>query len=346
MTEAPSSEPRGGDPGGGDQGVGVVRVLAPAKINFALEVVGKRPDGYHELATIFQTISFGDEIEVELAAAGRGIELEVGFEGFEGTGRSQDLTGPSASERDPVGSPPDLGPADANLVVRAADLLLRAAGRANDRRVRLHLTKRIPVGAGLGGGSSDAAATLIALNHLLGSEGVSDHVLHEIAVTLGADVPFFLVGGTCLGTGIGDVLRPLPACPDVSLVVVFPNVAVATSSVFGRLESGLTPPGPLARMSPLDIRPDFWDRDWTDFRNDLEPLVAVDGSVVAELLRTFRRLGSGFSRMSGSGSAVFGVAPDEGRAREWTGRFRAEGFWARAVRPTRAGCRLLESGAG
>ncbi|MEZ4648964.1 MAG: hypothetical protein R3E97_09320 [Candidatus Eisenbacteria bacterium] len=354
-------------PGGGE----TVRVSAPAKVNLALEVVGKRPDGYHELATIFQTIDLRDEVDVVLRAE-PGIDLEVRYEGFDGFERGD---GPERGEGDT--SLPDLGPAERNLVVRAGAALLAAAGRTaggagwagqtgqtgqtgqageageaarenagrvGNRGARFRLTKRIPVGAGLGGGSSDAAAALVGLNHLLGDDGVSDADLHEIAASLGADVPFFLVGGTCLGRGIGELLTPLPSCPEISLVVVFPNVAVSTSSVFGRLESGLTPPGPLARMSPLDIRPDFWSRDWADFRNDLEPHVAVDGSAVAEVLRTFRSLGSSFSRMSGSGSAVFGVAPDEGQAREWMERFRAQGYWARAVRPTRAGCRLLKSG--
>lgn len=190
------------------------------------------------------------------------------------------------------------------------------------------------------GGSSDAAATLLGLSRLLGEVGLPTPDLSSLAPKLGADVPFFLEGGIRLGTGVGEILRPLPPCPWRDLVLVFPNVGVSTGSVFQRWETGLTLPGPLARMAGLEIPRTFWEQDVDGFRNDLEPIVSVAYPVVDEILSEFRRLGSAFARMSGSGSTVFGVATDRVQAREWAGSFRRRGFWARAVRPGNRGCRV------
>ena len=303
--------------------LGQVFVWAPAKINLALEVLGRRPDGYHELATIFQAIGLADRVELTLLRDPE-VTLEVRPSGL------------------------DLGPVEENLALRAARALLQEIERrsAKSGGVRIRLTKRIPAGAGLGGGASDAAATLVGLARLLQRSGVPTPELPPIALGLGADVPFFLEGGTRFGTGVGEILRPIPPWPAKHVTLVFPNVGVSTSSVFRRWESGLTLPGPLASMAGLGIPSGFWRTVRGDLRNDLQAIVAERHPVILEVLEEFRRLGSGFARMSGSGSAVFGVAEDGAQAREWAESFRARGFWARAVRPTRGGCRIREAGSG
>jgi 4-diphosphocytidyl-2-C-methyl-D-erythritol kinase len=163
----------------------VLRRLARAKVNLGLEVVGRRPDGYHDLVTILHEVDLADELSFEEAA---------------------ELT---------LVSEPVLGNPEDNLVLRAAKLLGEAGGSQRGATVRL--TKRIPVAAGLGGGSSDAAATLRGLNDLW-RLGASLSDLHALASRLGSDVPFFLTGGTCLATARGDALQPLPD-PDLALVL-------------------------------------------------------------------------------------------------------------------------------
>src|ERR1039457_2919605 len=183
-------------------------VPAPAKINLDLRVLGKRADGYHELRTIFQTISLRDTLEIAFTP-GRKAEIVL---------------------QDDPGIPD-------NLVLRAARLAMetmRAAGR-----VEMRLIKRIPMGAGLGGGSSDAAAVLLALPVLAGRPLGLD-ALAGLAARLGSDVPFFLLGGTAVGIGRGTELFPLPDRPAMSGLVVAPAVHVNTAQAYRDLSPGLT----------------------------------------------------------------------------------------------------------
>jgi 4-diphosphocytidyl-2-C-methyl-D-erythritol kinase len=171
----------------------IVRTMAPAKINWTLEVLGKRADGYHEVRTVLQTIDLFDEVHVESAS---NLSLSV--------------TGPHAASED--------------------DYALRAARQFGKRtgiepRVRIHLTKQIPVAAGLGGGSSDAAAVLWALDQIFGSN-LPRSELENVASTVGSDVPFFLRGGTALGRGRGDDLTPVPDVKSTYLVLLVPGYAV------------------------------------------------------------------------------------------------------------------------
>lgn len=289
-----------------------VRVLAPAKINLGLEVLGVREDGYHEIATVYQAIGVHDR--VDLVVSDRpGIRLEVR----------------------PGGA--DLGPAEENLAVRAARLLQEEV--LGQRGLEIGLVKRIPVGSGLGGGSSDAAAVLLGLAGLA-DPPVPPGRLHALASGLGADVPFFLEGGTQLGAGRGDRLTPLPPWPARPLVVVFPNIWVSTSSIYSSPSLKLTPPGPLARMIQRGFSEPFGRGAWLKFRNDLESVVVESVPAVASVLRDLRTSGSVFARVTGSGSGVFAVAPTRGRAEEWAERFRGTGYWARAVRLWRRGCRV------
>jgi 4-diphosphocytidyl-2-C-methyl-D-erythritol kinase len=183
----------------------LTRVLlrAFAKVNYALEVLGVRPDGYHELSTIFQSISLYDEVRIEQAE--RDFKLVVEPEGV------------------------DIGPPEENTVYRAHKLLAEFVGDRLPARIRLR--KSIPAGAGLGGGSSDAAATLVGLNALFGL-GLSGAELKKVGLKVGADVPFCVEGGTALGRGVGEVLRPLPAPPPHHLVVAKPAEGAETASIY------------------------------------------------------------------------------------------------------------------
>jgi 4-diphosphocytidyl-2-C-methyl-D-erythritol kinase len=287
-----------------------VTVLAPAKINLGLEILGKRRDGYHEIATVLQTLRLTDRIVLRPAAE-PGIRLQVRPAGL------------------------DLGPAEENLVVRAGRLVPPSG--AQPPGLEIELTKRIPVGAGLGGGSADAAAVLVGLSTLRRG-GFNPERLEELAATLGMDVPFFVRGGTQLGTGRGECLRAAPTWPFHNVVLVYPNCAVSTALVYGSATFGLTSPGPLSSLRTRGFTRDFWSKQGPRLRNDLEPAVLKLEPVVGELLDEFRGLGSTSVHVTGSGSAVFGLAPDGRKAIAWSEHFRRKGFWARPVRPARGGC--------
>jgi 4-diphosphocytidyl-2-C-methyl-D-erythritol kinase len=190
--------------------VNALQLIAAAKVNLTLEVLRRRDDGYHEVATVMQTIDLADRVWLTL---GPDIELVV--------------TGPADS-----GVPDDR---QMNLAHRAARLLQEEAG-APDRGARIELEKHIPAGAGLGGGSSDAAAVLRGLNHLW-ALGIDTPALSKLAACLGSDVPFFLRGGTALATGHGEVVEPLPDLPatDLTLFVLDADVADKTRRMYASL---------------------------------------------------------------------------------------------------------------
>jgi 4-diphosphocytidyl-2-C-methyl-D-erythritol kinase len=244
-----------------------MRVRALAKINLSLRVVGTRPDGYHELRTVFQSIDLHDELTIRRTT--RALELTC--------------DDPAC----PLGS--------ANLVWRAAQAVWRAAGRPGAARgVALHLVKRIPMEAGLGGGSSDAAAAVRALGKLWGVRRARQRA---IAISLGADVPFFLEGGTALGLDRGDLLFPLPDRPREWVVVALPPRGVSTKDAFRWFDAAVSSRR-RQRIRPLE------DIDW---RNDFEEVVARQHPEVSALARALTRAGASRALMSGSGSAVFGL---------------------------------------
>lgn len=179
---------------------------APAKLNLLLRIVGRRADGYHLLETLFHAIDLADDLWLARGPVGGGVDLRV-------TADAPSLLAPSG---------PD------NLVVRALQAVAEAAGAAPDFVVHLH--KRIPAGGGLGGGSSDAAAALRLGNHLLGRP-VPEPALGRLAARLGADVPFFLVGGSQWGRGIGDELTPADV-PDLRFTLLFPSFGCPTAEVY------------------------------------------------------------------------------------------------------------------
>lgn len=257
-----------------------VRVCCPAKINKFLRILKKRDDGYHELLTIYQAIDLWDEIRVEEAP-----DLSLFC--------------------DAPGIPTD----DSNLVLRAARTLAERTG-ITDRGARFLLTKNIPAGGGMGGGSSDAAGTLVALNHLWGL-GMDRDDLAGIAASIGSDVPFFLYGGTAVGSGRGEIIDPLPFGGEVLLILGSPPFGIDTREVYDKVVSRLTLPMNSVSLSRLLTVKVPGGKDFGAAVNDLEAVV-FDGW---PQLRAFRDAlvgrGARMALMSGSGSSVFGVFNDE-----------------------------------
>jgi 4-diphosphocytidyl-2-C-methyl-D-erythritol kinase len=245
----------------------VVLVRAPAKINLTLRVLGRRDDGYHELWTVFQALALHDTLVCARCE------------------------GPFRIECDTPGVPID----DRNLVWRAADALWRAGGRGGaPPGTVVRIRKRIPLQGGLGGGSSDAAAALVALRHLWRAD-VSHEALMPLAAALGADVPFFLSGGTALGTGRGDEIRSLPDEPHRWVVLLLPSFGVSTKEAFGWWDQ---------------CRPSIDPPDWrarTPVVNDLEAAVAGHHPELARMTAALRESGATAAAMTGSGSTVFGL---------------------------------------
>ena len=261
------------------------RVLAPAKVNLVLRVFDRRPDGYHEVDTVFQAIDLCDEVEVELGR--EGVRLDV--EGAE-----------------------HLGPEEENLAYRAAAALLREVAPSRGARVRL--TKRIPVGAGLGGGSSDAAAVLRCLAELIG--GSQPARLRALATELGSDVPFFL-GESPLarGRGRGELLEPLRPLPPTHLVLVSPRVHVSTAGAYAALAEVRAGQAPSVE-GPDHVAPATWPEMGSLLHNDFEPVISAAHPEVRRALSALRASGAAGCLMSGSGSSCFGLFQDAGAARK------------------------------
>ena len=254
-----------------------VRVRAHAKINLDLRVLGSRPDGYHELRTVFQSIALHDSVSCEARP------------------------GPFAIECGTAGVPLDRS----NLVWRSAQALWRAVRRTGEvRDVVVRLTKAIPMQAGLGGGSADAAATLLALARLW-KTGVRPAQLTDVAVTIGADVPFFLAGGTALGLGRGDEIYPLADLPRHWVVLLMPGFGVSTQDAYGWY-AGDRASGSLSRREPQYV-PGPWPSRSAQMINDLEGPIAHRYPEVDHMRAALIRAGAAAAAMSGSGSTVFGL---------------------------------------
>lgn len=257
-----------------------VTELAPAKLNLALHVTGRRADGYHLLESLVVFTRFGDRLHIEPAQA----------DGFS-------IDGPFAGQIDA---------GDGNLAVRAREALrmaLSTEARSALPPISIRLEKNLPVASGIGGGSSDAAAVLRSLNGIWRC-GLDDRRLAEIGLGLGADVPMCLSARPLVARGIGEIVEPLTDFPPLALVLVNPGAAVATPEVFARLarSDGESLPPP-----PRTI--DFHSlRNWLETtRNDLEPAARDIAPSIGKALAALDKAGSGFSRMSGSGATCFGL---------------------------------------
>jgi 4-diphosphocytidyl-2-C-methyl-D-erythritol kinase len=264
-----------------------VRLRAFAKVNLCLHVLDRRPDNYHELRTIFQTISLYDTLDLSARPGLSGLEIIL---------QSNDPALPRGPE---------------NLVTRAIEAISPEIGFAG--RVLAHLEKGIPVGRGLGGGSSDAAAALIGMLRLAKKELPLPRLL-EIAAGLGADVPFFLFGGRALGVSRGDEIYPLPDLPRKTLLVVSPkDVGVSTKDAYQWLSAELT-----NRSKPPSIWGFCalcWSRRGQGLSNDFERPVFHRHPRLREIRDGLLKRGAADAALAGSGSAVFGIFRNPARAR-------------------------------
>jgi len=267
-----------------------VRISAFAKINLRLDILGKRDDGFHELRTIFQTISLHDELRLRPS---RPSEISLTVEGDQ----------PLSKE-----------PPQKNLVYRAVDALRRELQITGG--VEIKLKKAIPAGRGLGGGSSDAAAALLGYLRLTKKKLTSAHLL-EIATSLGADVPFFLLGGRAVGVNKGDEIYPLPDIRKLQIMVVSPrDIHVPTPDAYRWLEAK-----PLALTNSAGTSKLFqfcalsWGAQGSGLSNDFEGPVFQRHPRLDQIKRELLQRGATEALLAGSGSAVFGVFPSPAMAR-------------------------------
>lgn len=269
---------------------------APAKVNYVLDVIRRRPDGYHDLRMVMQRVNLCDEITISLTDT-PDITVTCGKNGV-----------------------PD-GPG--NIAWKAARILLDMAGTGQGAEITI--AKNIPVAAGLGGGSSDAASVLMGMNELLGL-GMSDQRLMEIGVKLGADVPFFVFKKTALAEGIGEQLSAMPDMPPTWVLLVNPGVHVSTGWVYRNLQ--LTNRDELAKL------PYFYgtiEDICSILSNDLESVTIPAFPVIAEIKATMMRSGALGAMMSGSGPTVFGLFPDRSTAEQAREELVKDTCWFAAV---------------
>jgi 4-diphosphocytidyl-2-C-methyl-D-erythritol kinase len=252
-----------------------ITLPSPAKLNLFLHIVGRRPDGYHELQTLFQFLDYGDDLTFTLTPERPGLRL--------------------------VESVPDV-PDEDNLIIRAAKALIERS-HVEPPGVTIGITKRLPMGGGLGGGSSNAATTLLGLNYLW-NLSLSNDQLADIGLTLGADVPVFVRGHAAFGEGIGETLTDANP-PEDWFVVIKPACNINTGKIFS--EQGLTRNTPRIKIAPA------FEGDASRYRNDCEGVVRELYPEVNQSLEWLSKFGP--ARLTGTGACIFGRFPTESAAR-------------------------------
>jgi len=285
----------------------LVRINAHAKINLHLAIGGRRADGYHDVETVLQTLALHDTLTCEA------------------------YDGPFTLRCDVPGVPLDA----TNLVWRAAALLAEAAGLGAPAHARVTIEKRIPMQAGLGGGSADAAAALLGLARLWQLD-IDRRVLRDLGARLGADVPFFFEGGTALGLGRGDELHPLADFPSSAVLVVMPPFGVSTADAYrwhdervaaaGAGREVAARPGTAGAALPWPERSAQW-REWLPrCVNDFETVVGARLPAVPEAIGRLKAAGASLAAMSGSGAALFGLFETPSAAESAAGYFNFAGW--------------------
>ena len=250
---------------------------AYAKINLGLDVLRRRPDGYHEVKMVMQTVDIYDDLFLEKTEK-PGVELQI--EGSELTAGKD------------------------NLICRAAELFMEEKGIAGG--VKIRLVKRIPIAAGMAGGSSDAAATLRGMNELW-ETGCSAQELQKLGVRLGADIPYCVVGGTMLSEGIGEILTPLPAPPECVLLIAKPEISVSTKFVYENLHADTLKSHPdIDGMVEAILRGQL-EGITERMGNVLETVTTKTYPVIEEIKTVMKEKGAENALMSGSGPTVFGI---------------------------------------
>ena len=283
-----------------------VTVLAPAKLNLSLDVVGTLPNGYHDLDMVMQTIDLYEKIILKTS---RDLRLSL---------------------------PGSFVPAnDKNTAVKAALAFFDYTGLLAG--VDINVYKRVPVRAGMAGGSADAAGVLVGLNELYGAK-LSMSELCAIGAGIGADVPFALLGGTCRVRGVGDLMKALPPCPDCRFVVVMPSVGVSTPEAFARYDTMGSPVHPDCEAQEQAIRKNDLAAVCAAAGNALEHCSgAVETPAICEILRAN---GAITAQMTGSGAAVFGIFADDAQARAAAAVLRKGYKQVYVCRPTTGGPRV------
>jgi len=295
-----------------------VGVRAPAKVNLHLEVLRQRHDGFHEIETILQAVSIFDEIRVTLSEQYQGGEPDITLELGRGT----------------AGLPAD----ETNLCWRAARLFCRDMELSG--KIHIHLDKEIPIAAGLGGGSSDAAAVLVACDRLFKTRSESG-VLERMGAQLGSDVPFFVRGGTAMGRGRGTDLTPLLPIRACQFLIVKPALELKTPEVYGKLKMGLTVNS--AKVNIRVIKPllaRFPQKTWPGF-NRLEDVVLPSQPSLQRIVLELRQLAP-VAMLSGSGSAVVAVFLEGIDLTEILEEFGEAGLYVRVVGPHSAGVEITD----
>lgn len=280
----------------------MIQALAAAKINLYLDVIRRRDDGYHDIETFYQPVSLFDELRFERADAG--IEVR--------------------------GDRPDVPWNEENLCHRAARLVMERGGVRSG--VRISVRKEIPPGAGLGGGSADAAATLVALDRLFGTR-LGREALLDLAARLGSDVPFFVLGAPAIGRGRGEILEPAAGLPGGAILIVKPNVSVSTKWAYANLNLLLTKDVGKARLSSLLANLQGFPHTALATHNSFESGAGESFPEVAGVLAALRRERPALCSMSGTGSACFAVFKEESEAEEVARRFESQSLFARVVKP-------------
>lgn len=252
-----------------------------AKVNLTLDVLGKRPDGYHDLKSVMQTISIRDDVQIDLGT-GQPWQLSCTMEGI------------PADER--------------NLAWKAAKVFFDATGKEPDG-LSIHITKRIPVEAGLGGGSADAAAVLRALNRHYG-DPFSILALAELGALVGSDVPFCTLCGTAMVEGRGERLRKLPDLPDCCFVVCKPDFSVSTPELYRKLDESVIGKRPDHQAMESALLAGDLGKIAENICNVFDPVVTRDHLELNYIKSIFNSYGSVAQQMTGSGSAVFGIVPN------------------------------------
>ncbi len=285
-------------------------ISAPAKINLTLCVTGKRPDGYHTLKSVMQSVSLSDTVTVTLNG---------------GTGISVSCTDGSI----PAGAK--------NIAYRAAEAFFLRTG-IKAQGIKIHIDKKIPTEAGLGGGSADGAAVLTALDELF-SAGLSAEHLREIGAEVGADIPFCITGGTALCKGIGEIITPLSALPDCFIVIGKGNTGISTKEAYEK----------------IDVLADSlsYDFDTSVFSGSIREIAAVcsnefeavsDVPEIKKIKEIMLENGAEVSAMSGSGSAVYGIFTLEKNPEKAFGVLKHENFFAEICRPLNHGSEIIFKG--
>jgi len=255
-----------------------LRLRSFAKINTGLKILRPRPDGYHEIRTIYQTVGLHDRLAISISKAGKGIAVEC--------------------------DNPAIPGGQGNLVYRTCEAWAQARGWRGG--IRVQIEKAIPLGSGLGGASTNAAATLLGLERLTG--GVLDFpARHRLAAALGSDVPLFLLGGRVLGCGRGEEVYPLSDLPSRACLVIFPGFSVSTADAYRQAGLRLTEQAGTAYIGSFGAWPQFPLMSWGPAENDFEPVVFARWPELARWKRRLIRAGAEVASLTGSGSALYAL---------------------------------------